>query len=276
MNLGLDADRPVWNALLGGLVTWFATALGAGAVLLSADVSQNSLDMSMGAAGGVMVAASCFGLLQPSVEYAAEIYEAEAHVAALPAVIGVIAAFVSLRLASDALERRLSASAKKNEEEIDARMLRDADSWRRVLLLVGAVTVHNLPEGIAVGVAFAAAQLQPHKMPLALSLTLAIALQNVPEGMAVSVPLRKEGVSTATSFLLGQLSGLVEPIGAVLGAYFTTSARAVLPFALAYAAGAMLFVVAAELLAESGRRWSTQLGFAIGFSLMMYLDVALG
>jgi ZIP family zinc transporter len=264
---------PMLQALLAGCFTWFVTALGAAVVFTTRSVNRRLLDAMMGFAAGVMIAASFWSLLVPSIDMA----EAQGLPGWIPAAIGFLLGGVFLRVA-DALLPHLHPGARMAEAEgIET-------SWRRATLLVLAITLHNIPEGLAVGVTFAAAALPLEvatgaTLAAAVALAIGIGLQNFPEGIAVSMPLRGEGVSAGRSFWYGQLSGIVEPVSAVAGAGAVLAVRPVLPYALAFAAGAMIYVVVEELIPESQRHDNTDLatmGAMGGFTVMMVLDVALG
>jgi ZIP family zinc transporter len=263
-------QHPVLQALLAGTFTWGLTALGAAAVFLSRNVSRRSLDSALGFTAGVMTAASFWSLLAPAIEIAGEMGMIEW----LPAVVGFLAGAGSLRLV-DRLLPHIHLFAPLSEAE------GVPTQWRRSILLVLAITLHNIPEGLAVGVAFGAvaANIGDAGMGAAIALALGIGLQNFPEGLAVAVPLRNEGLSRSRSFFYGQLSAVVEPVAAVLGAALVMLARPLLPYALAYAAGAMFFVVVEEVVPESQRGGNTDLATlsaVAGFTVMMALDVALG
>ena len=264
---------PLLQSLLAGSFTWFVTALGASVVFLTRSVNRRLLDVMMGFAAGVMIAASFWSLLLPSIDMA----EAQGLPAWMPATVGFLIGGLFLRLA-DGLLPHLHPGARMAEAE------GISTSWRRATLLVLAITLHNIPEGLAVGVTFGAAALQMDvatgaTLSAAIALSIGIGLQNFPEGIAVSLPLRGEGVSRLLSFWYGQLSGFVEPVSAVVGAAAVLAVRPVLPYALAFAAGAMIYVVVEELIPESQRHGNTDLatlGAMSGFAVMMVLDVALG
>ena len=263
-------QHPVLQALLAGTFTWVLTALGAAAVFLSRKVSRRALDSALGFTAGVMIAASFWSLLAPAIDLAAQM----GMLPWLPAVVGFLAGAGSLRIADRLLPHVHVFAPVSEAEGVPTR-------WRRSILLVLAITLHNIPEGLAVGVAFgvAAADIGGNGMNAAIALTLGIGLQNFPEGMAVSVPLRNEGLSRSKSFFFGQLSAVVEPVAAVIGAAVVLLARPLLPYALAFAAGAMFFVVVEEVIPESQRGGNTDLATlsaVVGFAIMMSLDVALG
>jgi ZIP family zinc transporter len=264
---------PVLQSLLAGCFTWFVTALGASVVFLTQTVNRRLLDVMMGFAAGVMIAASVWSLLLPAIDMAA----AQGLPTWLPATLGFLAGGLFLRLADGVLPHLHPGARMAEAEGIST-------SWRRATLLVLAITLHNIPEGLAVGVTFGAAALQMEvatgaTLAAAIALSIGIGLQNFPEGIAVSMPLRGEGVSRGRSFWYGQLSGVVEPVSAVVGAAAVLAVRPALPYALAFAAGAMIYVVVEELIPESQRHGNTDLatlGTMSGFAVMMVLDVALG
>ncbi|MFB6098557.1 MAG: ZIP family metal transporter [Salinibacter sp.] len=264
---------PIAQSLLAGGFTWLITALGASIVFLTRRVNQRLLDSMMGFAAGVMIAASFWSLLAPSIEMA----EAQGTTIWVPPTVGFLLGGVFLRL-SDAVLPHLHPG----DRRADAEGL--PTSWRRATLLVLAITLHNIPEGLAVGVSFGAAAIELEMaagatLAGAVALALGIGLQNFPEGIAVAMPLRGEGVSQLKSFWYGQLSGVVEPLSAALGAAAVLSVRPMLPYALALAAGAMIYVVVEELIPESQRHRNTDLatlGVMGGFAIMMILDVSLG
>ena len=264
---------PLWQSLLAGLFTWTVTALGAAVVFVTTHVNRRLLDAMMGFAAGVMIAASFWSLLAPAIDMA----EAQGVRPWIPAVAGFLLGGVFLRLA-DAVLPHLHPGAPMDEVE------GVPTSWHRSTLLVLAITLHNIPEGLAVGVTFGAAAIELEvatgaTLTAAIALAVGIGLQNFPEGIAVSMPLRGEGVSRGKSFWYGQLSGAVEPVSAVVGAAAVLAIRPLLPYALAFAAGAMIYVVVEELIPESQRHGNTDLATTSamgGFAVMMLLDVALG
>jgi ZIP family zinc transporter len=266
----LERLHPVVQALLGSSFGWFMTALGAAAVFTTRDISRKALDTMLGFAAGVMIAASYWSLLAPAIEMS----EGGPLPAWVPAAVGFLLGGGFLRLIDMVLPHLHLGAPMEEAEGIPT-------TWRRVVLLILAITLHNFPEGLAVGVAFGAvaAGLPAASMAGAVALAIGIGIQNFPEGMAVSIPLRREGVSAPRSFWYGQLSAVVEPIAGVLGAGAVLVARPILPYALAFAAGAMIFVVVEELIPESQRGISTDvatMGAMLGFTVMMILDVALG
>jgi len=262
----LETLGPVTQALVATLFTWFVTALGAVPVFFTRRVDRRLLDPMLGVAAGVMVAASFWSLLAPAIELSNGSW--------IPAVVGFLLGGAVLRGVDRLLPHVHPAFAQAEVEGVRT-------SWRRSTLLVLAVTLHNFPEGLAVGVAFGAvaAGIDGASLGTAVALAIGIGLQNFPEGTAVAMPLRREGLSQGKAFFLGQLSGMVEPIAGVLGAWLVLSARAVLPYALAFAAGAMIFVVVEELIPEAqaeGNAHLATMGTMLGFAVMMILDVALG
>lgn len=264
-----DAD-PILQALFATLFTWGVTAVGAATVFLTRTVSRRLLDAMLGFASGVMIAASYWSLLAPAIALSREL----GLIPWLPAAIGFLAGAFFLWLA-DRLLPHLHIGFRMDEAE------GIRTGWRRSTLLVLAITLHNIPEGLAIGVAFGAvaADLPSASFAAAVALAIGIALQNFPEGLAVAAPLRGEGMSRGRSFWYGQLSAAVEPVAGVLGAALVLAARPLLPYALAFAAGAMIFVVVEETVPESQRAGNTDLatmGAILGFVVMMVLDVALG
>lgn len=261
--------HPVLQAFLATLFTWGVTALGASLVFFTKTVSRRFLDAAMGFAGGVMIAASFWSLLAPSIALSTEIQV----IPWVPALVGFLLGGAFVRIV-DMLIPHLHLFAPVAEVEGIPTTLRKAP------LLVLAITIHNIPEGLAIGVAFGAvgAGYRTASLGAAVALAIGIGLQNFPEGTAVSVPLRREGMSRLRSFWYGQLSALVEPVAAVLGAAAVLLMRPFLPYALAFAAGAMIFVVVEEVVPEAQRGGHTDiatLAAMIGFAVMMTLDVAL-
>jgi ZIP family zinc transporter len=262
--------NPIVQALLATGFTWFVTALGASAVFFFKTINRQVLDGMLGFAAGVMIAASYWSLLAPAIEMAEE----SGAPAWLPATVGFLLGGAFLWGVDKLLPHLHLGYPTEEAEGLPT-------SWRRSVLLVTAITLHNFPEGLAVGVAFgaAAAGLESAAVAGAIALALGIGLQNFPEGMAVSVPLRREGMSRFKSFWYGQLSGTVEPIAGLLGASAVLLMRPILPYALAFAAGAMIYVVVEELIPESQLESITDvatIGAMLGFAVMMTLDVALG
>jgi ZIP family zinc transporter len=260
--------HPIVQALLATCFTWGMTALGAAIVFTAKDISRRLLDAMLGFAAGVMIAASYWSLLAPAIEMS----EGKAIPAWLPAVVGFLLGGIFLRLMDRLLPHLHIGFPTAEAEGVKT-------SWRRSTLLVLAITLHNIPEGLAVGVAFGAlaAALPAASLGAAVALAIGIGIQNFPEGMAVSMPLRREGLSRWRSFWYGQLSGIVEPIAAVIGAAAVIIAQPILPYALSFAAGAMIFVVIEELVPEAQRGGNADLatmGGMVGFAAMMLLDVA--
>ena len=262
--------NPIWQALIATLFTWFLTALGAGLVFFFRSVNRKILDAMLGFAAGVMIAASYWSLLAPAIEMA----EQSNLPAWIPATVGFLLGGAFIWIIDKLLPHLHLGFPTEEAEGIST-------SWRRSVLLVLAITIHNIPEGLAVGVAFGALayDLPTATLGGAMALALGIGIQNFPEGTAVSVPLRREGVSRLKSFWYGQLSGVVEPAAGVLGAVAVIYMRPILPYALAFAAGAMIYVVVEELIPESQLEKNTDIatcGAMLGFAVMMTLDVALG
>jgi ZIP family zinc transporter len=262
---------PVWQALIATLFTWFVTALGAATVFFFREVNRKLLDGMLGFAAGVMIAASYWSLLAPALEMSEETSNLPVWV---PAAVGFLCGGAFIRLIDLFLPHLHLGFPVAEAEGIHTK-------WRRSILLVLAITLHNIPEGLAVGVAFGAvaADLSSATLAGAIALAIGIGIQNFPEGAAVAVPLRAEGMSRARSFFYGQVSALVEPVAGVLGAAAVLLMKPILPYALAFAAGAMIFVVVEELIPESQLNKHTDFatsGAMLGFVIMMILDVALG
>lgn len=262
---------PVTQALIATLFTWGVTAAGAALVFVTNSVNRKVMDSMLGFAAGVMIAASYWSLLAPGIEMAEQL----GHVPWLTAVIGFMGGGVFMRLTDKLLPHLHPGQAWAKREGLKT-------SWQRSTLLVLAITLHNIPEGLAVGVAFGAvaANLPSATIGGAIALAIGIGIQNFPEGTAVSMPLRREGISKGKSFFMGQASGVVEPIAGVIGALFVLKMQNILPYALCFAAGAMIFVVVEELIPESQRNEDNidmvTMSTMIGFSVMMILDVAFG
>jgi ZIP family zinc transporter len=260
----------VTQALVATLFTWLMTALGAGLVFLFKRINRKILDGMLGFAAGVMIAASYWSLLAPAIEMAEE----SSLPAWVPATVGFLLGGFFLWVVDKILPHLHLGFPMEEAEGIKT-------SWQRSILLVLAITLHNIPEGLAVGVAFGAiaADLPAATLGGAVALALGIGIQNFPEGTAVSVPLRREGLSRIKSFWYGQLSGIVEPMAGVIGAAAVILIKPLLPYALAFAAGAMIYVVVEELIPESQLEKNTDvatMGAIVGFAVMMTLDVALG
>ena len=266
----MEGFSPIEQALIAGIFTWFMTAAGAGLVIFFKEIDRKVLDAMLGFAAGVMIAASFWSLLAPSLELA----EGKDLPVWFPALAGFMLGGVRMRVIDMFLPHLHPGAPPEETEGVKT-------SWHRSMLLVSAITLHNVPEGLAVGVAFGAAAsgLPGATVGAAIDLAIGIGIQNFPEGAAVSLPLRREGLSRKQSFAWGQLSATVEPIAAVLGAALVIAAAPILPYALAFAAGAMIFVVAEELIPEAHRGGNgdiATMGVMIGFSVMMVLDVAFG
>jgi len=258
------------QATLATLFTYGVTALGAAMVFFFKTIDRRVLDAMLGFAGGVMIAASFWSLLAPSIDLA----ESMGMIPWIPPVIGFLAGGVFLRLVDLVLPHLHIGFERSEAEGIKT-------TWSRSILLVLAITLHNIPEGLAVGVAFGAvaAGIPSASLAAAIALALGIGIQNFPEGAAVSIPLRRDGLTRRKAFWYGQLSGVVEPFAGILGAALVLALRPMLPYALAFAAGAMIFVVAEEVIPESrraGNEHISTVGIMIGFAVMMTLDVALG
>ncbi len=259
-------------ALIATLGTWFVTALGAATVIFFKKTNQKALNLMLGFAAGVMIAASFWSLLQPAIERA-EIYLSVPAwlVVTLGFLSGAVFMWGSDKVVSWAQRRANNAQLQTNER------------LNRIILLVLSITLHNIPEGLAVGVAFGALHsgTSPEALMGAVTIAIGIGLQNFPEGAAVSIPLRREGYSRRKSFLLGQASGMVEPIAGVIGALLVVYIQTFLPFALAFAAGAMILVAVHELIPECQQNkkahpYFATMGIVLGFAVMMLLDVMLG
>jgi len=262
--------HPVAQAALATCFTWGVTAAGAAIVFFTKTVSRRFFDASLGFAAGVMIAASFWSLLAPSIALAEEM----GYRPWLPAALGFLAGGAVLWGADQILPHLHLYAPTTETEGIHTQ-------WQRSMLLVLAITLHNIPEGLAVGVAFgaAAAGLGGATVPAAIVLALGIGLQNFPEGAAVALPLRREGFSRWKSFFYGQLSAVVEPIAGILGAAAVLMMRPLLPYTLSFAAGAMIYVVIEEVIPESqyGKHADlATMGAMLGFAIMMTLDVALG
>lgn len=266
-------DNFVIMALAATLGTWFVTALGAATVVFFTSPNIRGLNIMLGFASGVMIAASFWSLLQPAIE------RAEAS-SSLPAYFVATAGFLCGALfmwASDKIVSLARSKADSTQGKPDERL-------HRITMLILSITLHNIPEGLAVGVAFGALQgngYTAENLMGAISVAVGIGLQNFPEGAAVSVPLRREGYSRKKSFLFGQASGMVEPIAGVVGAWLVVYMEAFLPYALSFAAGAMILVAVHELIPECQKNQKAEpyfatMGIVLGFAVMMLLDVMLG
>ena len=259
-------DSFVFMAFVATLGTWFVTALGAATVVFFTSPRVKVLNLMLGFSAGVMIAASFWSLLEPAIARAEQMSGPPAWLIATAGFLtGALFLWASDKLVSRALGRV------------------ERDGVRRIILLVLSITIHNIPEGLAVGVAFGALQngCSAESLMGAVSVAVGIGLQNFPEGAAVSVPLRREGWSRGKSFLVGQASALVEPVAGVLGAWLVLYVQALLPYALSFAAGAMILVAVHELIPECQKKQSDQpyfatMGIVLGFAAMMLLDVMLG
>lgn len=255
--------HPIWQGFLATIFTYLVTVLGASLVFIFRDVNQKVMDVMMGFSAGVMIAASYWSLLAPAISLSEEM----GRNAAFTVAIGFLAGGLFILL-SDVLLEKKGQTKRLN------------GGFKRCVLLTTAVTMHNIPEGLAVGVAFGCAALdETAAYPIgAIMLAIGIGIQNFPEGTCVAMPLRREGVSRFKSFMAGQFSGMVEPIAGVIGVIFALSARSILPLVLSFSAGAMISVVCSELIPESFRdnKHLASLGVMAGFIVMMVLDVCLG
>lgn len=264
------ALSPIEQAALGGLFTWAMTAAGAATILPMEEAKPKVMDLMLGFTAGIMLAASYFSLLAPAIEMA----DARGLIPWIPACFGFLLGAGFVRLADLIIPHIHPRMDDAQPEGIST-------EWRRSTLMLVAMTIHNIPEGLAVGVAFGAAGLGADGASLAgaIALTLGIGLQNFPEGAAVSFPLRRAGLSRTRAFMWGQGSAVVELVAAVVGAAIVVVATPILPWALAFAAGAMVFVVLEEVVPESHRNGQSDeaaIGAMLGFAIMMALDVGLG
>jgi ZIP family zinc transporter len=265
-----ETINPILAAFYATLFTWGLTALGAALVFLFKGMNRALFDGMLGFTGGVMVAASFWSLLAPGIEMS----PGEGFVKVIPAVVGFGLGALFL-FGLDKFLPHLHVNFKESEKE------GVKTPWHKTTLLVLAITLHNIPEGLAVGVLFGgvAAGFDGATIGGAVALAIGIGIQNFPEGFAVSMPIRRQGASKFKSFMFGQSSAIVEPISAVIGAWAVMVFQPILPYALAFAAGAMIFVVVEEVVPETQRDKYTDvatLGFIGGFIVMMTLDVGLG
>jgi ZIP family zinc transporter len=261
--------NPIAQALAAGFVSWGGSATGALAVFFTQRIEQRLLDVVLGFAGGIMLAASFWSLLHPSIELSADY----GPLRWFPASMGILAGLLFLHMVDQWLPRLQLAAPDKEAKGLPSR-------WRRTTLLILAIMLHNIPEGLALGVVFGAigGGSSPVSLAGALGLMVGIAFHNLPEGMAVALPLRREGLSPLRSFLYGQISAAVEPAAAVLGAAAALMAEVVLPYAMGFAASAMLYVVVREVIPEtqsSGHPVAATMGIMLGFTLMMAVSVSL-
>ena len=273
-------QHPVIQALIAGLFTWIVTAIGSGLVFFINSSNRKVLDISLGFTGGVMIAASFWSLLAPSIEYAE--MQKELGLSEMPSWLAPTIGFFLGALFLFGLDKIIPHlhlfEKKSNAEGVNTK-------WQKTILLVLAIALHNIPEGLAVGVAFGAIaspellNVEIFTLGSAVALAIGIGIQNFPEGFAVSLPLRRQGLSKFKSWQWGQLSAIVEPIFAVIGAAIVLQVLPILPYALAFAAGAMIFIVVEEVIPESQSGGNTDLatmGLIAGFIVMMMLDVGLG
>ena len=276
-------QNPVIQALLAGIFTWVLTAIGGGLVFFFKSSNRKVLDMSLGFTGGVMIAASFWSLLAPAIEYV----EMQNKIGAsnMPSwfapTVGFLLGALFLFILDKIIPHLHLFNKKKDAEGMST-------NWQKTILLVLAIALHNIPEGLAVGVAFGALAFPEFggmelegvfTIGTAVALAIGIAIQNFPEGFAVSMPLRRQGLTRFKSWQWGQLSAIVEPIFAVIGAAIVIQVLPILPYALSFAAGAMIFIVVEEVIPESQKGGNTDLatmGLIIGFIVMMSLDVGLG
>ncbi len=261
---------PVWQAFMATTFTWFLTALGASLVFFFKTMNRKVLDIMLGFTGGVMIAASYWSLLAPAIEMS----ETLSVPKWLPPAIGFLLGALFLFVLDKWLPHLHLFNKIEQAEGVKT-------TWSKTILLVLAITLHNIPEGLAVGVAFGAIAVNMPGADLgaAVALAIGIGIQNFPEGIAVAMPLRRQGVSRFKSFWWGQLSAIVEPVAGVVGAAAVLVAQPILPYALAFAAGAMIYVVIEEVVPETQLEKNTDLatmGLIVGFIVMMVLDVALG
>jgi ZIP family zinc transporter len=271
MNEFFQQYSPITQALIATLFTWGVTAAGAAIVIFTKTVNPKLMDSMLGFAAGVMIAASFWSLLSPGIEMAQQM----GQIPWLTAIIGFMSGGIFMRIIDKILPHLHLGLDIKQSEGLKS-------SWQRSTLLVMAITLHNIPEGLAVGVAFGAVapNIPSGTLGSAIALAIGIGLQNFPEGASVSLPLRREGMGRLKSFFMGQASGIVEPIAGVLGAVFVLQIQEILPYTLCFAAGAMIFVVTEELIPESQRNErnidTVTMATMVGFGVMMILDVALG
>lgn len=276
-------QNPIIQALFAGLFTWFITAIGSGLVFFFNSSHRKALDISLGFTGGVMIAASFWSLLAPAIEYVE--MQKELGLTNMPSWLAPTIGFFLGALFLFGLDKIIPHlhmfEKKTNAEGVNTK-------WQKTILLVLAIAMHNIPEGLAVGVAFGAIaspeivnnlNIEIFTLGSAIALAIGIGIQNFPEGFAVSMPLRRQGMSKFKSWQWGQLSAIVEPIFAVIGAAIVLQVLPILPYALAFAAGAMIFIVVEEVIPESQKGGNTDLatmGLIAGFIVMMGLDVGLG
>ncbi len=266
----LQNMHPVMQAFIAGCATWGMTAIGASAVFAAKEINRKLLDIMLGFAAGIMLAAIYWSLISPAIEIA----RARNIAPWLPAAAGFVIGGLVLRGIDKILPHLQIGSPIDKAEGVKTH-------WKRSTLLVLAMTLHNIPEGLALGIAFAAvvAGSSPSGLQAALALAIGIGIQDIPEGLAISVSLRRDHLSRLKSFWYGQLSGIAEPLGALIGAAVVVLARSILPYTLAFAAGAMFFIVVEELIPESQRGGNPALatmGATLGFVVMMLLILTFG
>lgn len=254
---------PFFQTLIATAFTWFLTLIGSSFIFLKKEVSKTTINSMLSFAAGIMVSASFFSLLSPAIEMGKEKF---------PLVFsGFLTGGLFILLIDKSLPHIHLFTGEKKEEGLKTK-------WKKTTLLILAITLHNIPEGISIGVAFGSASqnLENSTLASAISLAIGIGIQNLPEGFAVSGPLRREGFSLWKAFFYGQLSAMVEPIGGIFGCIFVMAANLILPFVLSFAAGAMVYVVVEELIPEAQKEPHNDLStisILLGFSLMMFLDV---
>lgn len=257
------------NSLIGILIPFLGTSLGAACVYtLKKEINKKVNKILLGFASGVMIAAGVWSLIIPSIEMSADM----GKLAFAPAAIGILVGVVFL-FSIDKIIPHMHINSKKQEGI-------EKNNLKKTTKLILSVVIHNIPEGMAVGIAFAAVMSEGSSITFAsaLALSIGIAIQNFPEGAIISMPLKGEGLSKNKSFIYGVLSGIVEPIGAIITIMFSSYIIPIMPYLLSFAAGAMIFVVVEDLIPEAAEDNSSDIGaiaFAIGFVIMMILDVAL-
>lgn len=257
--------HPIYQAFLAGILTFFVTTLGSAAVFFFKSVRKNIMDSMLSISAGIMLAASYFSLLSPAIMMAEKLKFVVWFVVLIGFVSGALSLFVG--------DKILSLFAKNSKKNIS--------KFRRCIMLFSSITLHNIPEGLVLGVAFGSIPFSSDKTNIwsAITLTIGIAIQNFPEGSAISLPLRRDGLSRLKSFLFATASGVVEPISAIIGALLVLKVQKILPFVLSFTAGAMIFVTVMELIPESQtnkKKGLMALFLVSGFSLMMVLEIILG
>jgi zinc transporter, ZIP family len=265
----ISTINPILLSLFAGIFTWLVTAAGTAGEFFFTSINRRILDASLGFAAGVMIAASFWSLLAPSIELSKNL----GITMWIPPLIGFLSGGLFLWILDKVLPHVHINETRAHAEGVKT-------SWHKTVLLFLAITLHNIPEGLAIGVAFGAASvgIPGATFSGALALAIGIGIQNFPEGFAVSMPFRREGVSKLKSFLYGQASAFVEPVAAVVGAMGVLVMQPLLPYALAFAAGAMVYVTVEEIIPESQQSETdiATIGAMVGFAIMMTLDVALG